>query len=392
MFNTKQKLIASSICHIFETSKPLGNSTTVAVLNDGAGISYGIPQATHRSGNLRDVIERYLAQGNYLPYSVYLVQKLKLLRRSDAQAIQIGANDSELKRVLKEIGNSKEMRKAQLDNVESRMRKAERACAGSNFITTMALAVIYDSLNHGSFERIRDRVEIEEKRYPNSLEFEKAWIREYVWKRDSWLESIPRLASTDYRTDFFKEQINKQNWNLTLPMNVHGFMLKEEHINQSLREIKELKYEQETKTTNNETENEEQQTTSEVIEQTPIEATQSTPVKTLQQEAPAKENSVSTATKVSFLGYTIPTSLIMVWGVIQNIISQGYVTTQQIGETVINTIKDNQKYLFYMIIAIIVLIIVKKIFKQLSFNLAMLIKAIPFLNNVEIIQNKKEEN
>src|SRR5687768_4871313 len=52
---------AMAIVSIFETGKPRGNYATVAVLNDGAGISYGIKQFTHRSGSLLQVIEKYLA-------------------------------------------------------------------------------------------------------------------------------------------------------------------------------------------------------------------------------------------------------------------------------------------------------------------------------------------
>jgi hypothetical protein len=52
MFSERDKLIALAIVHIFETGKAFGDYTAVAVLNDGAGISYGINQFTHRSGSL----------------------------------------------------------------------------------------------------------------------------------------------------------------------------------------------------------------------------------------------------------------------------------------------------------------------------------------------------
>lgn len=237
MFNTRQKLIASTICHIFETSKPLGNSTTVVVLNDGAGITYGIPQATHKSGNLLDIVERYLTKGENLPNRAFLLGKIPLLRRSDKQALILCASDIEFKRILKELGGLPEMRAAQLENVWARMNKAERACIGSGFITTMALAVIYDSMNHGSWEKIRDKTYLDSNKFSKPLDFEKAWIKEYVENRDAWLESIPRLAPTDYRTDFFIDQIKRGNWNLNLPMNVHGFNLTENYISQAEGEI-----------------------------------------------------------------------------------------------------------------------------------------------------------
>ena len=52
---------AMAIVSIFETGKPRGNYAALAVLNDGAGISYGIKQFTHRSGSLLQVVEKYLA-------------------------------------------------------------------------------------------------------------------------------------------------------------------------------------------------------------------------------------------------------------------------------------------------------------------------------------------
>ncbi|MBC7901493.1 MAG: hypothetical protein H7070_15725, partial [Saprospiraceae bacterium] len=82
------------------------------------------------------------------------------------------------------------------------------------FTLPLSLAVIYDSINHGSWEKIRDRVPAK-----NS---EKAWITEYVRQRDAWLLSIPRLRSTRYRTRFFLDQIALGKWELDLPLNVHG--------------------------------------------------------------------------------------------------------------------------------------------------------------------------
>jgi len=67
--------------------------------------------------------------------------------------------------------------------------------------------------------KIRDRVKVADSN-------EKAWIRQYVGQRAAWLKSIPRLRATSYRTDFFLKQIAQGNWNLDLPLNVHGVMLK----------------------------------------------------------------------------------------------------------------------------------------------------------------------
>ena len=69
VLNDKTKALA--IVSIFETSKPFGEYDACVVLNDGAGVSYGINQFTHRSGSLSMVIRRYLANGGQLGREIF---------------------------------------------------------------------------------------------------------------------------------------------------------------------------------------------------------------------------------------------------------------------------------------------------------------------------------
>ena len=115
------------------------------------------------------------------------------------------------------------MREAQLRVAFERyLKPAADACDGSEFVLPLSLAVVYDSMTHGSYEKIRDRV--------GSHLSEKSWITEYVRRRDAWLASIPRLNATRYRTRFFLNQIMLGKWQLDLPMNINGFWLSENHI------------------------------------------------------------------------------------------------------------------------------------------------------------------
>lgn len=228
-FSELTKLKALAIVHIFETSKPLGDYTAVAVLDDGAGISYGINQFTHKSGSLAAVISRYgKLKGSYPANVAAALPDFRL-----AKNIGIRSNDLQLKRVLADLGKDPLMQQAQREIAfEKYMQPAIEACEGSDFVLPLSLAVIYDSINHGSFAMIRDRVVINPPGNGSMkpVEFEKLWISTYVRKRDAWLESIPRLAKTDYRTDFFLAQIGRGNWDLNLPMNVHGFNLTAAHF------------------------------------------------------------------------------------------------------------------------------------------------------------------
>ncbi|MEJ7847483.1 MAG: chitosanase [Pyrinomonadaceae bacterium] len=219
-FSNTDKLKALAIVNIFETSKPFGNYAACVVLNDGAGVSYGINQFTHRSGSLLAVVNCYLANGGKPGRTVLEAHLLKLQARS-ARSINSLAIDKGFKKALKAAAVSREMRFAQNQIAFERyLKPAIEACRGSGFTLPLSLAVIYDSINHGSWEKIRDRV--------GKCDSEKAWITEYVRKRDAWLLRVPRLMNTRYRTRFFLDQIATGRWDLELPLTVHGIKLTNE--------------------------------------------------------------------------------------------------------------------------------------------------------------------
>ena len=215
-FDTTDKLKAIAIISVFETGKSLGKFSTVAVLDDGAGISYGFSQFTHRSGSLAAVLEKYLTYGGILGRDV-IKERMPLVRRITAPAIKSLSSDTSFRNALRAAGITGEMRQAQVDvALKNFLSPAERECEGLGFRTPLALAVVYDSLTHGSWERFRDAVKV------NALGNEKEWLTEYVRRRDQWLASVPRLAKTRYRTKFFLEQIARQNWEMNLPVKPNG--------------------------------------------------------------------------------------------------------------------------------------------------------------------------
>jgi len=228
-FSERDQLMATAIVKIFETGLPMGEYDALAVLDDGAGISYGISQFTHRSGSLHAVAARYLAKGGGTGRAV-LIEKMALLRSASAGAIRAGSNDGRLKAALKDAARTSEMRLAQREiDFEKYLRPAVEACSGSGFVLPLSLAVIYDSMTHGSWEMMRDRITTPRPPAP-AIGFEKAWITAYVKKRHEWLRGIPRLRSTSYRTAFFLTQIIAGNWQLETPISVHGFRLSQDHF------------------------------------------------------------------------------------------------------------------------------------------------------------------
>lgn len=232
-FSETDKQKAMAIVRIFETGEPLGNYAAVAVLNDGAGVSFGASQFTHRSGSLRAVVDEYLRLGGIVGRRV-LIEKYRLLHTISPDAIGRLSSDDAFKNALRAAAVTSEMRAAQDTIAEKKyLKPAIEACEGSGFVLPLSLAVIYDSMTHGSYEKIRDKVRVTalgDQSRPAEVvtrTFEKAWITEYVRQRDAWLASIPRLRSTRYRTGFFLDQIKIGRWHLDLPLNVHGVRLNE---------------------------------------------------------------------------------------------------------------------------------------------------------------------
>ena len=85
-FTELDQLKAMAIVNIFETSRPFGEYGALVVLNDGAGLSYGISQFTHRSGSLHAVVRRYLEMGGRVGRPT-LIENVARLRSDSVAAI-----------------------------------------------------------------------------------------------------------------------------------------------------------------------------------------------------------------------------------------------------------------------------------------------------------------
>ena len=232
MFTNFAIRVALAIVHIFEASKPLGDFSAVAVLDDGAGISYGMNQFTHKSRSLLAVVNKFLGKVDGKTFDQKTNAAIAKIRSSvnllSSNQITTAANDSVLKNALKLVGKLAEMQSAQTEVMtEKYLQPAITACNGSNFVLPMSLAVIYDSHNQGSFAKIRDRVRIKRKDFNSDLAFEKAWIKEYCQERNNFLGNLPKKSqkASVYRPKFFLAEIAAKNWDLKLPMNVHGHKL-----------------------------------------------------------------------------------------------------------------------------------------------------------------------
>ncbi len=89
------------------------------------------------------------------------------------------------------------------------------------FKLNLSFAVIVDSYLHSG--RIREQLtnRFKEKKPDNGGD-EKKWIKAYIEARHNWLSSTSGLENTVYRTQFFKDQIKKNNWSFDLPLVANG--------------------------------------------------------------------------------------------------------------------------------------------------------------------------
>jgi chitosanase len=241
-FSIEAKLKALAIVSEFETGSAFGDFSALAILNDGAGISYGFSQFTHRSGALAEVIENYLELGGEVGRP-RLEAALATAKDHSSAAIRKLVSDRRFQRALRSAGKTDEMRRAQVKAAVSRyLQPAIDECERLGLSHPLSLAVVYDSMTHGSWERLRDHVLKSSSPYKGGvakrsedgivLSDEQRFIINYVTARDQWLASVERLAVTRYRTRFFLDQIKAANWDLKLPLNVRGVRITDDLISE----------------------------------------------------------------------------------------------------------------------------------------------------------------
>jgi len=127
------------------------------------------------------------------------------------------------------------------------------------------------------------------------------------------------------------------------------------------------------------------------VEQTVVESPEGTTVATTTTEsgtvslnAPEKDGATAASTKMVIAGVTVPPIIAGVLKAISDAVSQGYVSASEIGSFLMQFLRDNIKWVLVLFGLVIILLIVKKILKQISFWLQMLTHAIPGWNSIEV--------
>lgn len=112
---------------------------------------------------------------------------------------------------------------------------------------------------------------------------------------------------------------------------------------------------------------------------------------TKEMPAPAPDASTATATKMTIAGFAVPTFLVGIIQAFQSAMANGYIDAKTVGDAVIGFISNNTKYAFGGIALVIVGMIFKKAWKQLSFMLSMYLTSRPDRHNIVIVPQEKKE-
>lgn len=219
-----QKATAKAIVNIFETGAARGDYARVTLLvGDSGHLTYGCAQTTLGSGNLHLLIKSYCAARG----AAYARELQPYLRRLADIDLRLD-NDWTFRNLLKEAGGDPVMRDAQdafFDRVYWTPAAASAARLG--LAEPLSLAVVYDSVVHGSWILLRDRT-VTRAGQPSKAG-ERSWTAAYVRERRQWLATHPNmlLRKTVYRMDAFDALIAERNWSLALPMLVRGVRIDE---------------------------------------------------------------------------------------------------------------------------------------------------------------------
>jgi chitosanase len=228
IINSEQKRMIDEILCIFETGHPrsLAAYSTVALLPDGAGISYGMHQSTDRADTLDDLLWRYLDKKGKLAFALRpFMDELG----KDETALADPKNPppwvKQLMDLLVQAGADPVMQRAQDEMFDERYwEPAFRQAMSMGLKLPLSYCVVYDSYIHGPFSTVR-------KLFPNVPPSrggdEKEWTTAYVNSRYQWLATHPKkiLHNTVYRMDTFIQLINSDNWKLVPSINVRGVVI-----------------------------------------------------------------------------------------------------------------------------------------------------------------------
>lgn len=226
-FTERDKNAARAILSVFETDKEQGDPRAVAVLDDKAGVSYGIKQFTHGSGSLEKVLRKFAVLAPaHLASALRYADRLKDKSAANVEAM---GKEGAFRQWLRQAGETPEMRMAQESIAdEAYLNPAIEECERCAFIEPLSLAVVFDSFVQGSWARCKNDTNARHK-HPV---VERQWITDYLIVRTQFLRTRGSSAAraSVYRPAAFQALIQRGNWQLTTPFQVRSRTIEEEEL------------------------------------------------------------------------------------------------------------------------------------------------------------------
>jgi chitosanase len=218
----RQQDTARAIVNIFETGRIQGNYAAVGVLPGDTGhLSYGRSQAALGSGTLFQLLNTYCNQ----PNAAFAAQLKPALPRFQSRDVSLDF-DTAVKQLLKQAGSDPVMRNVQDEFFNSLFFiPACTAAAKLGITDPLGQTVVYDSHIQGGWGIVKAGMPAP------AAGGQRDWIRQYVTQRAAWLQSGKSpLPTTVYRMTSFDALINTRNWDLQLPLEVHGITISQESL------------------------------------------------------------------------------------------------------------------------------------------------------------------
>ncbi len=218
-----QKEACRAIVNVFETGKIRGDYSAIAVMRGDTGhLSYGRSQVSLGSGNLFGLLQFYCVQKD----ARFAGAIRPLLTRFRNKDLTLDTDDS-VKKLLRDAAIEDPIMRLAQDSYFNREFLGPALAHAEDFGVTGALAqtVVYDSHIQGGWKILSPRVGKVNARG------EQDWTERYIQSRREWLltRKAP-LPATAYRMDSLGALAKDGNWDLHLPLRVHGVTITEEAL------------------------------------------------------------------------------------------------------------------------------------------------------------------
>jgi hypothetical protein len=229
LLTTEQKETVQAVIGVFETGKAGGGDpSTVALLRDHAGVTYGINQTTDVSGGLDEIVLEYADRGGR--YARDLLPYVDRLSRNESARTPAPLWVDDLCDLLRRAGRDDPLMLAAQRAVFDRRYWAPCAgiCEAAGLVLPLSWAAVYDSIIHSNpavVSSIRSRFR---ELPPARGGVETDWTVAYIHGRRTWLERFVGrdeahtllVRSTIYRPKALLALANAGRWSLDPPVPV----------------------------------------------------------------------------------------------------------------------------------------------------------------------------